>query len=84
MPTPVRSCVNLVFDKVTLLIPPKPKECLKVIRRHVDKQFTLLLATSDLQASMFRAEPNAELKGRTTCTPSSKSFPLGSTRRGRS
>jgi hypothetical protein len=53
---------NLVFDEEISLIPPEPKECLRVIGRHVDNEFALLLPTSNAQAAPFRAEPEATVK----------------------
>jgi len=52
---------NLVFDETVSLTPPEPKEFLRVIGRHVDNEFALLLPSSDPRAARFRAEPDASL-----------------------
>ena len=53
---------NLVTNEFVPLEPPEPEECLKIIGRHVDCEFTILLPTANPHAKPLCALPTTERK----------------------
>jgi hypothetical protein len=53
---------NLLNQEILSHLAPEPKECLRMIGRHIDCDFSILLPQADPNAKPIRAEPTPEPK----------------------